>query len=40
VSFKSENKVSLKIRIKEERKDLDSTTGEKSQLKSRVERRK
>jgi hypothetical protein len=40
VSFKSENKMSLKERIRKERKDLDSATREKSQLKSRVKRRK
>jgi hypothetical protein len=32
--------MSLKERIRKERKDLDSATREKSQLKSRVKRRK
>ena len=40
MSLKSENKVSLKGKIIEERKDSDSTKGEKNQLKSGLKRRK
>jgi hypothetical protein len=40
ISLKSANKVSLKEKIKEERKDSDLAKGEKKSIELRVERRK
>jgi len=40
MSLKSANKVSLKEKIKEERKDSDLAKGEKKSIELKVERRK